>query len=69
MLGAVARAGSSLLAVKSVEKLGNESLKVISLYNGSSEYCVFKKSDKITPFRSCVIHPLPGPNLKDYLLS
>lgn len=43
MLGAVARAGSSLLAGKSVEKLGNESLKVISLYNGSSKYDVALK--------------------------
>jgi F-type H+-transporting ATPase subunit beta len=36
MLGAVTRVGSSLLTGKTIEKLGSESLKVVSVYNGSN---------------------------------
>lgn len=38
MIGAVARAGSSLLAGKPIEKVGSEVLKVVSSYNVSSKY-------------------------------
>lgn len=38
MIGAVARAGSSLLAGKPIEKVGTEVLKVVSSYNVSSKY-------------------------------
>lgn len=41
MIGAVARAGSSLLAGKPIEKVGSEVLKVVSSYNVSSTYHKF----------------------------
>lgn len=37
MLGAVARASSSLLAGKTIEKVGSETLKVAAAYNVSSK--------------------------------